>query len=294
MGPVIAGRGVYQLSAYLDLALASLLAAGAVAAMGWAATLYLLPVSLFGMSVAAAELPELSRRADGGDGYLPRLRRSLEQMAFAVVPTSVGYLAFGWLIVGAIYRSGRFTLADNALVALVLAGYTLGLVATTWSRLLQNAFFALGETVVPAKIAGLRVGVSALVAVPAMLALDRHGMAEIFGGAAAGSDLRLGALGLALGSAAGAWVELAALRRRLAARVGGHFLPLGRALALAVVAAGAAAPAALTWWLLAGGPVLLVAPAVVGLYAALYLAACPALGLGSLRQWLGRVERGRR
>ena len=71
VGPVIAGRGVYQISAYLDLALASLLATGAVAAMGWALTLYLLPVSLFGMSVAAAELPELSREG-GQRGGEPR------------------------------------------------------------------------------------------------------------------------------------------------------------------------------------------------------------------------------
>ncbi len=246
------------------------------------------------MSVAAAELPELSRHAGAGDDYLERLRRSLAQMAFAVVPTAVGYLAFGWLIVGAIYRSGRFTLADNILVALVLGGYTLGLVATTWSRLLQNAFFALGETVVPAKIAGLRVGVSALVAVPAMLLLDRHGLAELFGDLAAGSPLRLGALGLALGSAAGAWVELVALRRRLASRVGAHFLPLGRAVALVAVAALAALPAAGVWWLLAGRNVVVVVPAVVGLYALIFLAVCPVLGLGSLGHWLGSVGRGKR
>src|SRR5690606_12169467 len=60
-GPAIMGRGVVQLSSYVDMVLASLLAIGAVAHLRYAQTLYVLPISLFGMSVAAAELPELAR-----------------------------------------------------------------------------------------------------------------------------------------------------------------------------------------------------------------------------------------
>ena len=72
-GPVVAGRGVYQLSAYLDVVLASLLAVGALGALRYAQILYVLPVSLFGLSVAASELPELSRlqAGGGGDGGTP-------------------------------------------------------------------------------------------------------------------------------------------------------------------------------------------------------------------------------
>ena len=58
--PVFISRGVVQISAYVDLLLASYLATGAVAALTTAQTLYTLPVSLFGMSVSAAELPEMS------------------------------------------------------------------------------------------------------------------------------------------------------------------------------------------------------------------------------------------
>ncbi|MEX0820975.1 MAG: lipid II flippase MurJ, partial [Rhodothermales bacterium] len=60
-GPVVAGRGVYQLSSYLDIFLGSFLAAGAVSSLRYAQMLYILPVSLFGLSIAASELPELSR-----------------------------------------------------------------------------------------------------------------------------------------------------------------------------------------------------------------------------------------
>ncbi|HEX6864497.1 MAG TPA: lipid II flippase MurJ, partial [Thermoanaerobaculia bacterium] len=80
-GPVVAGRGVVQLASYLDLFLAALLAQGAVSALGYGQTLYTLPISLFGMSVAAAELPEMARLRREGEGsaLLPRVRRSMRQ-----------------------------------------------------------------------------------------------------------------------------------------------------------------------------------------------------------------------
>jgi putative peptidoglycan lipid II flippase len=73
--PAIMGRGVVQVSAYIDMVLASLLAIGGVAAIGYAQTLYMLPVSLFGMSVAAAELPELSRHRKAAAEVLRHARQ---------------------------------------------------------------------------------------------------------------------------------------------------------------------------------------------------------------------------
>ena len=60
LGPVVISRGVVQLSAYVDSMIASLLGMGAVAGLANAQTLYTLPISLFGMSVAASELPAMS------------------------------------------------------------------------------------------------------------------------------------------------------------------------------------------------------------------------------------------
>ena len=68
--PVFISRGVVQVSAYIDALLASLLPTGAVTGLSNAQLLYTLPVSLFGMSVAAAELPAMSgdRGVDAPDG----------------------------------------------------------------------------------------------------------------------------------------------------------------------------------------------------------------------------------
>src|SRR5204863_6551816 len=65
LGPAMAGRGALQVAAYLDQWLASFLALGAVAALGFALSLYALPAALFGTAVAVAELPELSSATAG-------------------------------------------------------------------------------------------------------------------------------------------------------------------------------------------------------------------------------------
>src|SRR6266404_3523973 len=59
--PAFVGRGVVQLSAYVDAWLASYLGNGAVSSFSYAQALYVLPISLFGMAISAAELPTMSR-----------------------------------------------------------------------------------------------------------------------------------------------------------------------------------------------------------------------------------------
>ena len=296
-GPVLAGRGVVQLAGYLDMFLASFLAAGAVAALGYAQTLYLLPIGLFGMSVAAAELPEMSRlRRDGDDEavareLLPRVRRSLRQMAFLNVPTFLGYLAFGFLLVGALLRQGSFGVQDNWLVYLVLCGYTLGLLASTSSRLLQNTFYALGETRAPARIAATRVAVSAALGGVLMVLLDRVSVPSLVEVRANEAPLYLGAVGLGLASGVGAWLELLLLRGALAQRAPGQFLPAREMAKMLGLALAASAPAGLLWWLLPPLPVLVRGLLVLGSYCVLYLLLARLVMPEELGVWIGRFGR---
>ena len=287
-GPVVAGRGVAQLSAYLDLFLASLLTVGALSALRYAQLLYMLPVSLFGMSVAASELPELSRLTEERVAtFSARLRRSLRQIAFLTVPTVVGYLAFGVLLVGALFRTGQFQAGSTWLVTIVLGGYSLGILATTMSRLLQNAFYAIGDTKTPAWIAGLRVTVSTVVAVPTMFWLDTIPVGAIVG-PLPGEPLFLGALGLSGGAAVGAWVEVGALRRALRGPMPDARVPWSAVGYMTGLALAALIPAAGVWRLLPAWHVLLVAPLVVGTYAAVYLGAAALLGFDEIEVWTRR------
>lgn len=284
--PMLLGRGAVQLSAFLDIFLASLLAAGAQSALGGAQTLYVLPVSLFAMSVAAAELPELSRQAGRGEEVAARAVGSLRQIGYLIIPTTVGFLAFGHLLVAAVYRRGNFGLADTWLVYLVLAGYTLGLPAVASSRLLQNVYFALEDTRRPARLAVLRVSLAALFGVPLMLWLDRFAVGEL---TAVQSEARphfLGALGLALASGTMSWLELALLRRGLRRRVPELGLPLRRLGVFLLWTLPAAAAGAAVWWWLRDAPHLLLGAAVIVVFAAVYLTITRLAGVPEARTWL--------
>jgi putative peptidoglycan lipid II flippase len=292
-GPVVAGRGVAQFSSYLDQFLASFLAVGALSALRYAQLLYILPISLFGISVAASELPELSRlTAEKRASFTRRLHRSLRQISFLTVPTVVGYLAFGYLIIGALLRTGQFQAAGTWLVTLVLGSYALGILATTLSRLLQNAFYAAGDTKTPARTAVLRVVASTVVALPTMFALDRVSLGAVAGRPLSGEPLFLGALGLGLGATVGAWIEIALLLRALRKPLPSATLPWMRIARMAGLAIGAGVPAAGLWWSLPDPwPVLAVAPLVVGTYAALYLGTAYWLGFSEIEAWTARFFR---
>lgn len=297
-GPAIMGRGVVQLSGYVDAVLASLLAAGALATLSYAQTLYLLPVSLFGMSVAAAELPELARqRGRAVDELRLRTNAGLQRIAFYVVPSFVGFVALGDVVVAALYQSGEFDRADTLLVYLTLAALSMGLLASTATRLFASTFFALRDTRTPARYAVVRVIASAVLASALMLQFEPiEGLgipAGAFGEMRIGGQ-PLGAVGLALGSGVAAWIEWLllrrALRRRLG-RVGASGSKLGRMLLAALVAAGAGWGVRL---LLPPVHPLLAAAAVFSVYGVVYFGAAAALGLEEVqgvRTRLGRVLR---
>jgi putative peptidoglycan lipid II flippase len=300
-GPVVAGRGVVQIAGYLDLFLATLLATGAAGANRYAQMLYILPISLFGMSIAASELPELARlRGEGAaPELLARVRRALGAVAFLNVPTVVAYLAFGYLVVGAVYRRGSFGGADQGLVYLALCAYSTGILATTSSRLLQNTFYALGDTRTPARIAVQRVAAAALVAVPVMFWLDRYSVPAVFGPQPPGQPLFLGTVGLSLASGAGAWFELARLRTALRRRLPAFDLPWRDDLRILLLAVAAALPAALLWRLLPPLSSLALAIPVLGAFGLLYLLAARLAGrpelsavAGGLGARLGRRRGG--
>ena len=292
--PVVLGRGAYQLSGYLDFWLSTFVAAGALGAIGYAQTLYLLPISLFGMSVAASELPELSRiSAAELDRFLERVSGSIRQIFYLIVPTVVGYLGFGSLVVGAFYQTGQFSADDTWQVTLVLAAYSLGMVATTAGRLLQNAFYALNDTKTPARIAVWRVVISGVIGAALMFWLDRYAVTDVIGVASEGEPLRLGAVGLALGSAVGAWVELWRLIRALRQHDPAFRLPWGGALQMAGLAGLAAIPAVLVLAFvpLDAAPVWLYGAGVIAVFGLSYLVLGHLVGLKESDAWVGRFLR---
>lgn len=264
--PVFLGRGVTQLSGFIDTMIASLpiLGTGAQSTLTYAQLLYGLPVSLFGMAVSAAELPAMASVVGHEDEVASILRGrmadGLRRIAFFVVPSAVAFVALGDQIAELIYGGGRFGPEEVRWVWSVLAGAAVGLVATTLGRLYSSAFYALHDTRTPMRFALLRVGTS--ITLGATLA--------VFGPRLLGIDGKWGVAGITLAAGLAGWLEFALLRRALARRLGRVDLP-GRI--RGVLWGAAALAAALAWGarlLNAEAPMLVRTGLVLGIYGMTY------------------------
>ena len=296
-GPAILGRGVVQISSYVDLVLASLLAIGAVSRLRFAQTLYVLPVSLFGMSIAAAELPELSReRGAGTDVLRARAIAAARRVTFFVLPSCVAFIALGDVLVAGIYRSGAFGQADVLIVWVTLAAYSLGLVASTTTRIYQSAFYALRDTRTPARIAGARVLTSAVLGAALMLQFEALTIAGTTLPAGVFATLRidglpLGPVGLALGASFGAWLEWSLLRRTLARLIGSVGVGGGCLARIAAAALVGAAAGHGVHLLVAPQHPVLIALCVAGTFGLVYLGLAFFLGLEEARALVNAIRR---
>lgn len=315
-GPVFLSRGVVQISAFIDAMIASLLPVGAVAVISNTQTLYLLPISLFGMSVAAAELPELSEEAGEADaaeaaaqapaeefgevgGGAPAraapagakaidparaesLRRRIsagsDRIAYFIVPSAVAFMALGHVIAGLVLQSGAFSQRDSYWVWATLAGSSVGMLASSQGRLLASTYYALNDTRRPLNFAVVRVALTVVLGF----------IAALYGPPLFGLGRRWGTAGLTASAGVAGWVEFVLLRRTLARRIGAFGLSAGL---LPKLWGAALAAAAFAW-----GVHALLAPhaahglarmaeegLVLSVFTAIYGVATLALGIGTAR-----------
>lgn len=249
--PVAVSRGVVQISAYVDQALASMIGEGAMAAMTTAQSIYMLPVSLFGMAVSAAELPAMSSAVGTETEIAIRLRRrlntGLRQIAFFIVPSAMAFFALGDVIAAALYQVGKFTHANAVYVWGIIAGSAVGLLASTLGRLYASTYYALRDTRTPLRYASLRVALTVSLGYLCALPLPRW----------LGIDAHWGAAGLTASAGVAGWVEFTLLRRTLNARIGTTGIPPTLIAKLwGSAAVGAAAAWAIKVAIVGSGPVV--------------------------------------
>ena len=245
--PAVGARGVVQLASFIDAFLLTMLTGGAFALFAvYAMPLYITPISLFGFSVAAAELAEMSRRSDQVDALAarigPALRRTVVPAGFvtaaylAAGPT-IADAAFGWL--SRLFERGLNDEASILVIGYVLMTLALGLPAAITARVTQNTLYSMGDVKGPARIAVVRLIVGAGASLVLMLQFDWL----TFGGStvvqfgdfpdwpplervplerriAADAPPHLGVLGIGLGSSIAAWTEWVLLRTRLRRQLG--------------------------------------------------------------------------
>ncbi|HMA42102.1 MAG TPA: murein biosynthesis integral membrane protein MurJ [Gemmatimonadales bacterium] len=201
--PVVLGAGVAQISGLIDTLLGSFAGSAGVSSLGYAQLIQILPVSVFGVSVAAVSLPDLSRDAIGAgpnDQLRGRIAAGFRRITYFVVPASFLFAALGPVLVAALFQTGRFDADDTALVGGVLAAYGIGLMGQATVKLFASGFYALRDTRTPVKIAAFSVMLSSALAYLFMR--------------------RFGPAGIALGSSLGAWVNVILHLRDLDRRIG--------------------------------------------------------------------------
>jgi putative peptidoglycan lipid II flippase len=223
----------------------------------------------------------VGERGEVNEQLRRRLDAGLRQISFFIVPSIVGFLALGDVMVAALYRTGNFGRDDVVYIWAILAGSAIGLLPTTLGRLYASTFYALHDTRTPFRFAVLHVA----------LAIGLGYVSAIYLPPLFGVEMRWGAVGLTASAGIAGWIEFIFLRRKLNSQIGRTGLGLSF---VSKLWAAAILCAAVGWGLklLVGGlhPIF-VAALVLTPYGLLYFAVTSLWGLPEARAVVGRFTR---
>jgi putative peptidoglycan lipid II flippase len=173
MGPAVIASASVQINVLVNTNFAASLhdAAGnvlngPVSWLSYAFRFQQLPLGLFGISIASATLPRISRSAARGDfkEFRDVLSNSIAMVLLTTVPASVGLAVFGESMIGIVYQHGRFLASDTHQTALALTCYAIGLAGFALVKLLAPAFYALGDSRTPMLVSIGAIAVNAATA----------------------------------------------------------------------------------------------------------------------------------
>jgi putative peptidoglycan lipid II flippase len=148
MGPGTIGLAATQVNIFVNTLLATSQGTGAVSWLTYAFRLMYFPIGLFGVSIATAVLPAVSRQAalDDTAGVRSTVSRGLAMMLMLNVPAMLGLLVLARPIVELLFERGRFVAADTDATAAALRLYAIGLVGYSAARIVSPAFYALRQS----------------------------------------------------------------------------------------------------------------------------------------------------
>lgn len=212
MGPAILGNASVQVNVFVNTNFATGLTDaaghvinGPVSWLNYAFRFMQLPLGLFGVAIASATLPAVSRSAaeNDMDGFRQTLSHSLALVMLLTIPSAVGLAVLGESMIGLIYQRRAFTAADTHQTALALSCYAVGLTGYAAVKILAPAFYALNDARTPMMVSFASIAINFAVA----FIMIRY--------------LRLGHSGLALSTSAVALFNFAVLAFLIRRRVGG-------------------------------------------------------------------------
>ena len=170
MGPAIIGTAAVQINVFVNTNFASaiidpatgVVANGPVSWLSYAFRFMQFPIGIFGVAIATATLPPLSRSTARQDysEFRQTLAHALTLVFLLCVPSAVGLAVLGRPIVALIFEHGRFTAFDTVQTGNALAAYSIGLAGYAAVKVLSPAFYALGDARTPMVISLVSIAVN--------------------------------------------------------------------------------------------------------------------------------------
>lgn len=282
MGPGTIGMAATQVNVLVNMFLATRQGEGAVSWLEYAFRIMYLPIGLFGVSIATAVLPAVSRHLADKDvaGSRRAIADGMSLMLMLNIPATVGLMVLAVPIVGVIFEHGEFTAVDTAATAAALQFYALGLVAYSVVRIASPTFYALGKSRIPVTVSIITVAVNATLNIMLVRVMGYTGLA----------------LGTSIAAVFNASVLLVLLRRNFGGLEAARILGSLSRIVLASAAMGVAAVVA-DGWLAEALPGRDVASQIVrvagsiGIAVAVLAAAAWALRIREFKEATGMVMR---
>ena len=177
--PAVFGLAAVQVSVFVNTLLASFLPAGSISFLYYADRVMEFPLGIFGIALASAALPAMSRQAAANDtrALAGTLNFALRLAVYICIPATVGLLVLRAPITRVLFERGRFTSADTLATAQALSGYAIGLVAFAAARITAQAFYAVRRPGVAVRFGALAVAANVVAAVALMGPLGHSGLA---------------------------------------------------------------------------------------------------------------------
>ena len=170
MGPAIIGTAAVQINVFVNTNFASAIidpATGAVlngpvSWLSYAFRFMQFPIGVFGVAIATATLPPLSRSTTNPnhDEFRRTLAHSLALVFLLCIPSAVGLAIMGRPIVALVFEHGKFTAFDTVQTANALAAYAIGLTGYAAIKVLSPAFYALNDARTPMLVSLGSIGVN--------------------------------------------------------------------------------------------------------------------------------------
>ncbi len=180
--PRALGSAVYQLSIFVDTILASLawvVGAGGVAGLYYANRIVHLPLAVFGISLATAVLPKMSKEiaVNNKEEFKKTISFSLRTVFTVMIPAIAGLLVLSRSIITILFQRGAFTEYSTGITTKALFFYSFGLFAYAGIKILVSAYYSMGDTKTPVKTAAFSLLINIVLNLILMWPLKIGGLA---------------------------------------------------------------------------------------------------------------------